>query len=226
MAKTKRGGYLITAGILMLACALTLTLSNINENREAEESAAAVVGIIRENREKLEREKPAPARSAEDPSHVPEHIDPGEVEIPDYQLNPDMKMPVVIVDGVGYIGTIRFPDLGLELPVAAPWSYSTLKLSPCLYAGTPYKENMVICGHNYVSHFGKLYNLGLEDEVIFTDNDGNVFRYEVDNIEELPPTAVENMVESGYALSLFTCTLSGQTRLTIRCVSTGDSVPH
>ncbi len=48
--------------------------------------------------------------------------------------------------------------------------------------------------------------------------DGNRFLYRVDNMELIRPAGVMEMTESGYALSLFTCTLDGQNRLTVRCV--------
>ena len=51
----------------------------------------------------------------------------------------------------------------------------------------------------------------------FTDIDGNIFEYEAAEIQELEPTAIEEMTDSGWDLSLFTCTLGGQTRLTVRC---------
>ena len=51
----------------------------------------------------------------------------------------------------------------------------------------------------------------------FTDVDGNVFAYNVAEIQILKPTAIEDMVSEDWDLSLFTCTLGGRTRLTVRC---------
>jgi sortase A len=39
----------------------------------------------------------------------------------------------------------------------------------------------------------------------------------VAEVETLEPTAVEEMTNSGYALTLFTCTYGGQSRVTVRC---------
>ena len=39
----------------------------------------------------------------------------GEVEIPDYVLNPDMEMPTLEVEGNAYIGVLDIPVLGLSL---------------------------------------------------------------------------------------------------------------
>ena len=51
----------------------------------------------------------------------------------------------------------------------------------------------------------------------FTDVDGNIFAYDVAEIQVLKPTAIEDMMSEEWDLSLFTCTLDGQTRLTVRC---------
>ena len=75
----------------------------------------------------------------------------------------------------------------------------------------------MLAAHNYNSHFGKLKNLHQGDRVIFTDVDGNVFTYEVAVKETLRPTAVEEMTSGQWPLTLFTCTIGGSYRVTIRC---------
>ena len=47
--------------------------------------------------------------------------------------------------------------------------------------------------------------------------DGNVFNYEVVAKETLMPTAIEEMASGDWALTLFTCTVGGSYRVTIRC---------
>jgi sortase A len=138
-------------------------------------------------------------------------------DVPDYVLNPDMEMPVTYVDGNAYIGTLEIPALDLKLPVMSEWSYPNLQIAPCRYSGSAYKSNMVIAAHNYQTHFGRLRELKVGDAVTFTDADGNEFEYEVGDLEILQPTDVEEMQDSGWDLSLFTCTLDGRTRVTVRC---------
>ncbi len=137
--------------------------------------------------------------------------------VPDYVLEENIEMPTVKIDGVRYCGIITIPRIDRQLPVAATWDYTTLKQTPCRYAGSAYKDNFVICGHNYIVHLGPIRRLKYGDDVIFTDVDGNVFKYKVVSVEILPPDASVEMKTSGYALSLFTCTLGGQTRVTVRC---------
>ena len=130
---------------------------------------------------------------------------------------PRGEMPTLEIDGHNYIGTVTLPSLDLELPVMEDWSYANLKLAPCRYAGSIYSEDMVLCAHNYATHFGRLQNLRPGDPVVFTDMDGNVFSYTVALTDTLAPTAIEEMTAGQWPLTLFTCTLSGRTRVTVRC---------
>ena len=140
-----------------------------------------------------------------------------EVEVPYYVLNPDIEMPQVQIDGVDYIGIVDIPGLELELPVITQWSNTNGKLAPCRYAGSAYRNDLVICAHNYLGHFGNLSDVSLGDTVHFTDAEGNRFDYQVLEVEILPGTAVEDMVSGDWDLTLFTCTTGGRTRLTVRC---------
>ena len=140
-----------------------------------------------------------------------------EICYPDYVLTPHMDMSAQEVDGLVCIGLLEIPAIGLELPVQKEWSYSDLRASPCRYEGTVYFDNMVICGHNYSSHFGALKELNEGDGVFFTDMDGNRFSYRVKETEILPPGAVEEMTTGDWELTLFTCTFGGASRVTVRC---------
>lgn len=137
--------------------------------------------------------------------------------IPDYVLNPEMNMPTIAVDETAYLGMISIPDLGLTLPVSSEWSYGQLAMTPCRYSGSAYLDNLVIMAHNYRQHFGRLNQLRTGSEVRITDADGNVFKYRVAEVEVLEPTDVGEMTAGDYPLTLFTCTLSGLTRFTVRC---------
>ena len=120
-------------------------------------------------------------------------------------------------DASGCIGILSIPVLELELPVLTEWSDAKLKKAPCHYYGSCYEENFVIMAHNYRTHFGRLSELIEKDLVLFTDITGKVHCYEVVLLETLPEMATEEMLTSGFDLSLYTCTPSGSNRITVRC---------
>ena len=124
----------------------------------------------------------------------------------------------VLIDGYEYIGYVSIQELGLDLPVMAEWSYDRLKISPCRYTGDPGEGGFVICAHNYSNHFGRLKELSEGDVIYFVEMDGEVWEYQVEAVETLEPTAVEEMTDEGYDLTLFTCTYGGQSRVTVRCM--------
>ena len=127
------------------------------------------------------------------------------------------EMATVKVDGYDCIGILSIPVLELKLPVLADWSYSKLTKAPCHYYGTYYEGDFVIAAHNYDSHFGRLPQLQPGDIVIFTDVSGEDHYYEVVLLETLPPQATQEMIASGFGLSLYTCTPGGGNRVTVRC---------
>lgn len=197
--KNKRGLILIGLGVLLLLGALGLSGYNLwDQNR-----AGQVVESVMTELEAIVPQDP-------ETSAPPEFI-------PDYILAPQVEMPTVEVEDNNYIGYLSIPALELKLPVMSDWSYPNLKLAPCRYAGSAYQDDLVICAHNYVKHFGPLARLRPGDQVEFVDIDGNVFHYEVVELDELQPEDIDGMTASGFALSLFTCNFSGQFRTTVRC---------
>ena len=116
-----------------------------------------------------------------------------------------------------YIGIITIPAIGVEAPVTSEYNEETLKQMPCRYYGSADEGNLVIAGHNYRHGFGELNSLSEGDEVMLTETDGNIRHYVVKEREVLKEDDVKGMNESGWELSLYTCTYSGRERLTIRC---------
>ena len=133
------------------------------------------------------------------------------------------EMATVEVDRYDCIGILSVPGLHLELPVLTDWSYAKLKKAPCHYYGTYYEKDFVIAAHNYKSHFGRLAELQAGDMVTFTDANGIAHYYEVVLLETLPKNATEEMIASGFGLSLYTCTPGGANRVTVRCNAVGHS---
>ena len=129
----------------------------------------------------------------------------------------DEKMATVKVDNYDCIGVLSIPVLDLELPVLTDWSYAKLKKAPCHYYGAYDEKDFVIAAHNYKKHFGRLSQLQAGDIVVFTDATGTEHCYEVVILETLPKNATKEMITSGFDLSLYTCTLGGGSRVTVRC---------
>ncbi len=209
MSKKKKnwiGKIFTITGLLLFAAALALSVYNLWDGYRAEQS-----------REKLLEEYGDKNQNISDEGEQAEESDG---QIPDYQLNPEMEMPEVMLeelDGAACIGVLEIPEIDLKLPVLSEWSYPLLKKAPCRYSGSAYLDNLVIAAHNYRTHFGKLKELEMGDEVIFTDAAGNRFEYKVAVVEALTPQSVEDMTSGEWALSLFTCTLDGKNRVTVRC---------
>ena len=175
-------------GAVLLAAALSLFIWNRYEDYRAGESAAEILSRLEEQ---------AGDADTDDPYGT--------------------EMTEAMMDGYSYIGWVTIPSLGLELPVMAGWSYPQLRIAPCRYSGSTKTDDLVIAAHNYSRHFGNIKNLSPGDAVYFTDMDGETTAYEVAEVDTLNPAAVEEMTDSGYALTLFTCTYGGQSRVTVRC---------
>lgn len=119
-----------------------------------------------------------------------------------------------------YAGVIAIPDLSLELPVIDQWNYARLKVAPCRQSGAAPDGDLVIAAHNYKSHFGYLDRLEPGASVIFTDMEGTVYRYAVEEIRQLEPEDVEDVssvFSSEYPLVLYTCTPGGKARVAVFC---------
>lgn len=216
--KNKKGCVWIFSGLLLIAAALFLTAYNMADEYRAQQAARQIVTYLDEYCPE-EAVTEASSEPAETPGEMAgEPVPTTEIEIPDYLLNPEMDMPVQTIDGQEYIGVLRIPVLGLELPVISQWSYPQLKIAPCRYSGSAYLGDLIIAGHNYSAHFGTLKDLREGDRITFTDMDGNVFSYTVAFCEVLKSTDVEEMESGDWDLTLFTCNVSGQNRVTVRCV--------
>ena len=189
--KANRGAVWINAGLLLIAAALFLSVYNEWESREARDSARQVIAQLCD----------ALPTEAGEPTTLPDVR---------------REMPVKTINGRDYIGVLSIPSLELELPVISQWDYPALKVAPCRYSGSLYQDNLIICAHNYASHFGKLKELQPGDIVLFTDMDEHVVTFQMVERETLNPMDAEGMEAGDWDLTLFTCTIDGQTRVTIR----------
>lgn len=206
MKKRRMGGVLIALGFVMIAVALGLTGYNLWDGQRAEQAAQSVLEQLKALRE--EAASPGDAQGSE----------VGSSSGDDAQDSEETAQAVEI-DGYRYIGVLQIPALNLELPVMETWDYKRLRIAPCRYMGSAEGNDLIIAAHNYSTHFGNLKNLRFGDEVFFRDLEGKRFRYEVSMMEMLDGTAVEEMESGEWDLTLFTCTVGGQARVTVRCTA-------
>jgi len=217
-------------GLLLMLAALGLTVYNMQQELQAGKSSAAVISqMIAQQADQTdaptgegvaEPSTPPVQHPEAAPSPTPA---PQELQItaaPDYIRFPGMEMPTAEMNGERYIGKLQIPALGLTLPVMSEWSYPRLKKAPCRFSGSAYTGDLIVIAHNYASHFGKLKSLRPGATVCFTDMAGNTFYYAVAETEILRPDQIDDLKGTDYPLTLLTCTLGGESRVTVRCEKT------
>ena len=199
----KAGIVFVVAGAVLIASALSLFCYNQREDAQAGQEAEILLTQVQD------------LISEPQPSTAPTETIAGEETLPTEPLDPEM--PVVTIDGYGYVGYLSIPGLELELPVMSEWDYDRLRVSPCRQFGSSRTDDLVIAAHNYKHHFGNLSQLGPGDPLYFTDMDGIETEYAVYSVEILSPESVDAVQNSGHDLVLYTCTYGGKTRVVAFC---------
>lgn len=200
--RKKLAKIMIITGIVCVVGALSLLIYNKVVSDNAARFAQEVVADLREH-----------AYPENDGEEVAE--DDG-AHTPDNENTSDNTPDTLTVKEYEFIGYLSIPTLRLNLPVMAEWSYENLNISPCRYSGSPETDDFVIAAHNYSSHFGFINSLNKGDTVSFIDVHNKQIDYKVELIDTLSPTDVKDMTAGEYDLTLFTCTYSGQARVTVR----------
>ena len=198
--RSKRALALVIVGVICLLSAAGLAGYNVWDANRARKTAA------------------------EGLSAVAQHIEEARSEAAETPVTPlpareEKQMPTFTADGREYVGAVEIPSLGISLPVLSAWSYANLKIAPCYYSGSCYTNDLVLCAHNYRSHFNALRWVDMGEDVFFTTVDGETFRYVIVNRETLNPDEVERLTQpdADWDLTLFTCFVGGATRCVIRC---------
>lgn len=181
--RKQAGNVLLFLGALLLITALLFGAKNLYESYEAQKNSEAMMDEFLKGLQ-------------EDESSL-EQIPMEERE----------------VNGKKLIGAILFPSLDLGVPVLSRWDYPSLQVAPCRQWGTLKEDNLVIAGHNYPKHFGRLRELKPGDLVSFLDVRGHRVNYQVTQVEKVKPTEVEYVQESPWDLVCYTCTPGGRERV-------------
>lgn len=201
MQKKTKYNLCIFLGIVLMLCSLLWTLYNFYEDYQMFLNAQRVTALL----------EPKMLESFEQDFDL---------------LSTDAEMPSQEIDGYAYIGILEIPSLALKLPIMDRWDQERLKISPTYYSGSYHLDNLVLCAHNSQAHFGKVNQIKLGDEIVFTSVDDKVIKYVVTNLRVLKETDVEEMItnqdansaKEDWDLTLFTCTLDGKARFAVRAV--------
>ncbi len=216
--RKKVGNILILFGLLLIAAAVVMYGVGLHREKLADQSGEDLsVQLVQAIAEKA-KEVPAEAAPAESEN--------GNATIADgdmFTVADTLHETTLSVAHYDFIGYLSIPALRLDIPVLADWNDRLLEVAPCRYAGSPENNDLVISGHNYSRHFGRLSRLSAGDTVTLTRTDGSVIRYEVSISEILLPTEITRMIDSRYDLTLFTCTKGGRTRYALRCTRIGET---
>lgn len=188
-----KGKILVIIGVFLILISLTMTIYNKYEDLKAGKDANETLNIIKNE---ITSQK-----------HVVDTLPTDEVR----------EMKTININGDEFIGTITIPSINLELPVLSKFSNSNLKKAPCRYYGNLFTNDLIICAHAYETFFANLNKLKQNDLIIFTDVDGNIYTYEVLEVEVLKETDVDKMVNNEFDLTLYTCTYDNTGRVTVRC---------
>ncbi len=205
----------IMTGTMLLLAALFLVLFNLHQDKKSGDASQQALSDLRQAMSEYTTEEII------EPETMPEGGDLFEEYVKETEPTEPPEDPAVELGGQFYTGILTIPSLGVELPVIRDWSYPNLRQAPCRYRGAAAAGDLVIAAHNYQSHFGKLNHLASGEQIVFTDVHGKVYVYEVLQTEMINGHDVDAMLagsDEEWDLTLFTCTLSGQSRVSVRAV--------
>lgn len=221
------GTIIMTAGLVILAAVFFFAIKNIKEANDAGQNAERVysqlVDVMTDEGHSTKSTKPSDdGKTSEQDKEISLSVNDG-VSVSD---SFGYAMDTAYIEGYNYIGIIEIPSLGLSLPVGENFSYDQLDYTPCRYCGSYYTDDMVICGHNFTSHFGSINYLEPGASVVFITADGERINYTVLGRETVWPLQMERMTDPGdnlWDLTLFTCNNGGESRCAVRCARVRDA---
>ena len=199
MTINKLGKMFIIIGAVLLLAALSLVLWNKYESDSAYDKAQSALSELKEK---------MPTETVDRKNSL------------DLIEEEKGYVPTIEIDGNEYIGVVYIPSIDTELPVIKEWSYDNLAVAACRYFGSVNENNLIIAAHNYETFFDKLKDLNPGDIIIYVTADGIKYEYEVsttDIIDGGNPARMKSDFDS-WDITLFTCTWSGYSRVTIRAI--------
>ena len=233
MKRLKAGHYVMLAGAVLLIAALSLAVWNWYESSHSGEIAAEIreelksalsASEISDGENKPVSTTVVPVQTQQTTTTMPPFYTDaaGSVIASENAASQTTTRPVIADAWEAYTTEDSFYMADAEetwYEIDGEWYIGLLSIpyTPCRYAGSYLTDNMIVAAHNYNTHFGRIRQLDSGDLVDFTDMEGNVYHYQVIQTEILPDTATAEMEAGDWDLTLFTCTLSGAERVTVRC---------
>lgn len=165
--KQQKGKVLMGLGLLFLAAAFVLAFRLIREERNADAASQSVLVQMEASASPAVTPLFTPLPSASpvlsQSSAATATLAPSAPVRALFEINPDMEMPITLIESNEYIGILDLLALGLSLPVMSDWSYPQLKIAPCRYKGSAYTGDLIISAHNYERNFGHLISMMIGD---------------------------------------------------------------
>lgn len=209
------GIILAALGVLCILGAVGFNYYNEWESDRAGERSAEILAKLLDSEAFSESADSDGSSNINEASRTEQH-GAGEAEV-----NEDNNVNIARtaeIDGSLLCGYVEIASIGLKLPVMAEYSESNMKIAPCKYteAETP-EGKIVIAGHNYTRHFGRLGRVSPGDSVVFTNTEGKSYNFTVTEICEIAANDFSSLQEGDWELALFTCNMSGAKRILVRC---------
>lgn len=137
------------------------------------------------------------------------------LEIIEDNEEPDISL--INIDGLDYMGYVKIPKLGLELPILDKWDMENIHTAPCRYSGSLEENNLVLASHDYRKHFYYIKDLSVGDEITFIKVNGEKIEYQVSDVMIVSPFEVEKIENEEPDLIIFTCYMDGRYRTIVYC---------
>jgi len=112
----------------------------------------------------------------------------------------DNFMPVLSIDGTDYIGIIAVPAYKTELPVASVWNEKNSKRLVTRYCGTLQENNLVLGADNAYGLFDFSKEITKDDKVFFTDTEGIIYTYIVEDVIRTTKLSSEKLAYDGLTI--------------------------
>lgn len=122
------------------------------------------------------------------------------------------------INDTQYIGVLKIPSLNVVLPICSEWNNDNSEKGVCRYLGSIEERNFILAGHNYRSMLRRLSEIETGSEIIITDINQVEYHYTVTYTEVVGGYNSKVMTSGEWDMTVFTCTLPGNSRYAVRCV--------